>query len=357
MKVVNSFMGSKLISIVIPVFNVANYFRETLNCILKQTYTNWELLLVDDGSTDGSLEIALEYCGKDNRIKSIKREEQPKGAPTCRNIGLRMAKGDYLIYLDSDDIIAPYCFQQRVDYMKSHDCDFAVFPMMGYYERLFDAPGMSYGYKPQGDIVCALLARTLPFVVVTNIYKRQVLIDKQIFWDTNLKSYQDSDYNLQAIRSGMTYEISNALPDYFYRLSAQNSICKKLATASNCESQIKFIEKQTSLFGNSKANKQALKVCAAQIYWNIIRVKDNKGITDKFVNIHLFDNMPFFKWRIRKSSMLARRVSRESAYDLIQLILTPLFYINFRLRYRRWNKYNIVVYKELTEKYQKEYKL
>lgn len=347
----------KLVSIVIPVYNVENYLSKTLDCIIEQTYTNWELILVDDGSTDGSVEIAKKYSEKDKRIKVFLRESLPKGAPHCRNIGMDLAKGEYLIYLDSDDIIAPYCFKQRVDFIEANVCDFAVFPMMGFYNKLFDAPGMSYGYKPQGEIICALLARTLPFVVVTNIYKRQVLIDKQIFWDTNLKSYQDSDYNLQAIRSGMTYEISNALPDYFYRLSAQNSICKKLATASNCESQIKFIEKQTSLFGNSRANKQALKVCAAQIYWNIIRVKDNKDITDKFVNIHLFDNMPFFKWRIKKSSMLAKRVSRESAYDLIQLIFTPLFYIKFRLCYRRWNKYNIVVYKELAEKYQKEYKL
>lgn len=346
----------KLLSVVIPVYNVKDYLGKTLDCIIEQTYRTWELILVDDGSDDGSLEIAREYCEKDKRIRLYQRDRLPKGAPSCRNMGLELAKGDYLIYLDSDDVIAPYCFKQRVEYIEANDCDFAVFPMMGFYNKLFDAPGMSYGYKPQGEIICALLARTLPFVVVTNIYKRQVLVDNKIIWDTNLKSYQDSDYNLQAIRSGMTYEISNALPDYFYRLSAQNSICKKLATASNCESQIKFIEKQTSLFGNSRAYKQALKVCAAQIYWNIIRVKDNKEITDKFVNIHLFDNMPFFKWRIRKSSMLARRVSRESAYDLIQLILAPFFYIRFRWCYKKWNKHNIVVYKELTDKYQREYK-
>lgn len=345
----------KLLSVVIPVYNVKDYLGKTLDCIIEQTYKTWELILVDDGSDDGSLEIAKKYCEKDKRIRLYQRDRLPKGAPSCRNMGLELAKGDYLIYLDSDDVIAPYCFKQRVEYIEANDCDFAVFPMMGFYNKLFDAPGMSYGYKPQGEIICALLARTLPFVVVTNIYKRQVLVDNKIIWDTNLKSYQDSDYNLQAIRSGMTYEISNALPDYFYRLSAQNSICKKLATASNCESQIKFIEKQTSLFGNSRAYKQALKVCAAQIYWNIIRVKDNKEITDKFVNIKLFEGNQFFKWRVKKSSALVRNVSRESMYDLIQLFLTPLFYIKFRLCYRRWNKYNIAVYKELTEKYQKHY--
>ena len=343
-----------LLSIVIPVFNVHDYMVETLNSITGQTYTNWELLLVDDGSTDGSLDIAKVYCAKDERIHLYERDRLPKGAPTCRNIGFENAQGEYLIYLDSDDIIAPYCFQQRVDYIKANDCDFAVFPMMGFYETMFDARGMLYGYKPQGDNVCALLARTLPFVVVTNIYKRQSLVDKKIVWDTNLKSYQDSDYNLQAIRAGLSYKISNAKPDYFYRLSAQNSICKKLATASNCESQIGFIEKQTQLYGGSRANRLALKVCAAQIYWNIIRVKDNKDITSKFVGIKLFDGKPLFKWRIKMASLLATIISKESMYDLIQILLTPGFYLRFRFCYRKWNKYNITGYNELKEKYKVE---
>ena len=344
------------LSVIIPVFNVVDYLRETLDCIVGQTYTDWELILVDDGSTDGSLDVAKEYCAKDSRISLFQRDTLPKGAPNCRNIGFEKARGEYLIYLDSDDIIAPYCFQQRVDYIKSNDCDFAVFPMMGFYETLFDARGMLYGYKPQGDNVCALLARTLPFVVVTNIYKRQSLVVKNIVWDTNLKSYQDSDYNLQVIRAGLSYKISNAKPDYFYRLSAQNSICKKLATASNCESQIGFIEKQTQLFGDSRANRQALKVCAAQIYWNIIRVKDNKVITSKFVNIHLFDGKPLFRWRIKLASLLATKVSRESLYDIIQMFLTPCFYLRFRLCYRNWNKYNIAGYNELKNKYKDELK-
>lgn len=346
----------KLLSVVIPVYNVKDYLGKTLDCIIEQTYKNWELILVDDGSDDGSLEIARKYCEKDKRIRLYQRDRLPKGAPSCRNMGFELAKGDYLIYLDSDDIIAPYCFKQRVEYIEANDCDFAVFPMMGFYETLFDARGMVYGYKPQGDIVCALLARTLPFVVVTNIYKRKALDDKHIFWDTCLKSFQDSDYNLMAIRAGLTYEISNAKPDYFYRLSAQNSICKKLATANNCESQIRFIEKQTQLFGSNNACRKALKVCSAQIYWNIIRVKENKEITKKFVNINLFNGMFFFKWRIIISSFLSTHVSKEFAYDLIQLILTPLFYLRFRLSFVKWNKCQIIAQEELKRNYYNDFK-
>lgn len=344
----------KLVSIVIPVFNVENYLSKTLDCIIEQTYTNWELILVDDGSTDGSVDIAKKYSEKDKRIKVFLRESLPKGAPHCRNIGMDLAKGEYLIYLDSDDIIAPYCFKQRVDYMDTHECDFAVFPMIGFYNSLLDACGRIYGYKPQGDIVCALIARTLPFVVVTNIYKRKELIDKQIVWDTNLRSFQDSDYNLQAIRAGLTYEMSNLLPDYFYRLSTQNSICKKLSTATNCESQIGFLEKQTHLYGSDGKYNRDLKICAAQIYKNIIRVKGNKDITSKFVNIRLFEGKPFFRWRIKMISSLADKVSSSLFWDLFQLILTPVFYLRSRLCYRNWNKHNKEVYKELVERYHGE---
>lgn len=341
----------KLISVVIPVYNVKNYLGKTLECILEQTYTNWELILVDDGSTDGSLEIAREYCIKDERIRLYLRNRLPKGAPSCRNIGLEQANGDYLIYLDSDDIIAPYCFQQRVDFIEKNDCDFAIFPLVGFHKRLFDAEGMIFGYMPEGDAVSALLARTLPFVVVSNIYKRKRLIEKSLYWDTSFKSYQDSDYNLQAINSGLSYKYSNSIPDYFYRLSAQNSICKKLSTASNCLSQIQFLEKQTNLYQDNKRYNKALLICAAHIYQNILMAESNTEAVEKFLSGKLLHGKKLLQAKIKIIAKISSRIENIKILDIIQLFLTPIFFVRYKYCFSNWGHYCKKMYIEVSNIY------
>ena len=343
----------KLLSVVIPVYNVKDYLGKTLDCIIEQTYKNWELILVDDGSDDGSLEIARAYCEKDERIRLYQRDRLPKGAPSCRNMGFELAKGDYLIYLDSDDIIAPYCFKQRVEYIEANDCDFAVFPLMVYYHQLFDAPGMVFGYKPKGDAVSALLARTLPFVVVSNIYKRERLVKSGVKWDTSFKSYQDSDYNLQAIKSGLSYKISNSIPDYFYRLSAQNSICKKLSTAKNCLSQIQFLEKQTGIYSTNKVYAGSLMVCAALIFQNILTTKNNVEISRKFISINLFSDKLVLKIKLKFLSWLSIYINNLKILDLFQLFLIPLFFLRFKILFLKERRYNRFVYREVGDVFEK----
>jgi len=117
-----------LISVIIPSYNRANLISETLDSILSQTYQNWECIVVDDGSTVETLKIVESYCSKDSRFKLLEREEQfPKGAPTCRNIGLMNAKGEFLIFLDSDDILFPHALIERVMFLLKHpELDFCV---------------------------------------------------------------------------------------------------------------------------------------------------------------------------------------------------------------------------------------
>lgn len=90
------------VSIIIPVYNVEKYLAECIESVLQQTYTNWEMLLIDDGSTDHSSEICEEYAKKDVRIKVIHQENG--GQSKARNTGLDAATGEYIMFLDSDDI-------------------------------------------------------------------------------------------------------------------------------------------------------------------------------------------------------------------------------------------------------------
>ncbi|MBL7051137.1 glycosyltransferase [Candidatus Woesearchaeota archaeon] len=92
----------KLISLIMPVYNNEKYIEEAIQSVMNQTYSNWELIIVDDGSTDKSGELAKSYTEKDDRIRFHKSEIN-LGIPKTRNIALRLSKGEYIGHIDSDD--------------------------------------------------------------------------------------------------------------------------------------------------------------------------------------------------------------------------------------------------------------
>ncbi|WP_302545739.1 glycosyltransferase family 2 protein [Coprobacter fastidiosus] len=102
-----------LVSIIVPIYNAELYVSECIDSILKQTYTNFELLLINDGSTDNTSYICKKYNKDDNRIHYI--EKKNEGVSIARNIGLKHASGDYVIFIDSDDIVKPNYLQLLID--------------------------------------------------------------------------------------------------------------------------------------------------------------------------------------------------------------------------------------------------
>lgn len=98
-------MDNILISVVVPVYNVEKYLKRCVDSILTQTYTNLEVILIDDGSTDASSNICNEYVDKDRRVRV--RHQQNGGLSAARNTGISIAKGDYIAFVDSDDFIHP----------------------------------------------------------------------------------------------------------------------------------------------------------------------------------------------------------------------------------------------------------
>ncbi|SHI13177.1 Glycosyltransferase involved in cell wall bisynthesis [Butyrivibrio fibrisolvens DSM 3071] len=102
-------MNSVQVSVIVPVFNVKKYLPECLDSILSQTYSNFELILIDDGSTDGSGEVCDEYALKDSRIVVIHKENS--GVADVRNLGISRAKGEHICFVDSDDIVNPTYIQ------------------------------------------------------------------------------------------------------------------------------------------------------------------------------------------------------------------------------------------------------
>src|SRR5690606_24561667 len=116
-----------LVSIIIPTYNRAHLLGETLDSILAQTYTNWECIIVDDGSTDESQLVFEAYKNKDSRFQFLRRPKtKPKGANACRNLGLENATGDYSVFFDSDDLMAPDLLEIKVNAIKATGCDYVI---------------------------------------------------------------------------------------------------------------------------------------------------------------------------------------------------------------------------------------
>lgn len=121
-------MSEELISVVIPVYNASKYITDTILSVKSQTYTNWELVLVDDGSTDQSLSIMRHMAEEMNREKERVRIFELGGnqkAARARNRGVLEAKGDYVAFLDADDLWDPEKLNKQIRMMQEKDCAFS----------------------------------------------------------------------------------------------------------------------------------------------------------------------------------------------------------------------------------------
>lgn len=114
----------ELISMIVPVYNVAPYLRTCLDSVLNQDYTNIEVVLVEDGSTDGSRDICQEYLKRDTRVKMY--ANCGKGISAARNTGIERATGDYVVMVDSDDYIAPFMVSTLYQMMQQSCADMAI---------------------------------------------------------------------------------------------------------------------------------------------------------------------------------------------------------------------------------------
>ena len=121
---------SPVVSIVTPVYNVEKFIRETMDSVRAQTYEDWELLLVEDGSTDGTPEVIQGYLEEtgESRIRLI-RQEKNGGAARARNRGVKEARGRYLTYVDADDLWAPEKLERQLQFMAEKK---AAFSFTGY---------------------------------------------------------------------------------------------------------------------------------------------------------------------------------------------------------------------------------
>ena len=129
------------ISIIMPAYKTERYIAEAIESVLTQSFQDWELLIVDDGSPDDLLSIASSYTQKDSRIKVFSQPNQ--GVAVARNKGLELAQGDYIAFLDSDDYWNPLFLEKMIEKMESDPSYGLVYS--GYYKERKGKPAKKFG--------------------------------------------------------------------------------------------------------------------------------------------------------------------------------------------------------------------
>lgn len=188
---------NRLVSIIIPVYNKASFIKETLESALEQTYLNTEIILIDDGSSDGSFEILQEYYQKyPDKIVLIDQENQ--GVSAATNKGIEAAKGDYIQFLDADDLISPDKIANQIKLLEAQpfstiaSCEWRIFK-----DTLKQSQSMPYSVFQNFDSGLDLLLRFWnhqEMMAISSYLTHRSLIEKAGAWDESLTINQDGEY-------------------------------------------------------------------------------------------------------------------------------------------------------------------
>ncbi len=208
-----------MVSIVIPTYNRGELIKETLDSIASQTYADWECIVIDDGSTDNTQSVVEGYSRRDSRFQFYERPKQrAKGANACRNYGIEVSNGKYLIIFDSDDLMLPMCLDGRVALMEKEPCDMAIFSM----GVLMEGKDINYSHpKIYNDgweqaLSVFLTEGTLPWNLQRTMY-RSTFIKGKISFNEQLLRFQDIEFNVRVLHDLRPRFISVSDVDCYYR--------------------------------------------------------------------------------------------------------------------------------------------
>ena len=207
-----------MVSIIVPVYNAEQYLRRCVDSILNQEYTDFELFLVNDGSTDSSGEICTEYGDKDSRVIVIQKENT--GVSDSRNQALDRARGKYLQFLDSDDWITPDATRLFVRAAEEYGCDMVIsdfYRVVG--ERLSPKGDIEEeGILAREEFAAHMMENPADFyygVLWNKLYRRDLVEEHRLRMDTNINWCEDFLFNLEYIRYAKVFYALHA-PIYYY---------------------------------------------------------------------------------------------------------------------------------------------
>lgn len=206
-----------IFSIIIPVYNAADYLGSCIQSIVNQDFSDFELILIDDGSVDGSLKVCQSWQAKDERIR-VHHQKKNKGQGAARNVGLRDAKGQYVLFIDADDAIAEDTLAQNFQILNNNpDIECLQFPIYMKYgtpdaylkkgkEQFFQAPQTNFK-----NLI--LVDGVISWIVCDKIFKRNSIQD--MYFREDIK-YEDNYFMMEYIQKLNNFYLSEKGVYYYY---------------------------------------------------------------------------------------------------------------------------------------------
>lgn len=192
------------VSIVTPTKNRRSLLEQTIDSVRAQTFIDWELVIVDDGSNDGTAEMVAARAKDDPRIRFVRRPGDRAGASICRNIGVRESRSDYILFLDSDDLLTTNCLACRVPTLdRNADADFITF-QPSYFVEVFGDHDHYRNNDLLGDDLTRFLFFETPWIITGPLWRKASLMRIGLF-DETLPSWQDFELHVRAIAAGLRY--------------------------------------------------------------------------------------------------------------------------------------------------------
>lgn len=235
-------MENTAISIITPCYNQASFIAETIESVIAQSFSKWELVIIDDGSTDSSAEIIKKYIERDSRIRYFYQKNS--GPSVARNYGAKMSNGSFLLFLDGDDVLSSNYLKIAFEYMESHlDCTLFT----TYFDFIGDRNGdsrISYiNYKLlliENSIVCCSMLRKSDFLSIGG-------------FDVNMRGYEDWELFIRLLyKNKKVYQEPQFL--FHYRIhnsnNSVNSIAKQKNDILTSYIFVKNIDKYVEFFGS-----------------------------------------------------------------------------------------------------------
>lgn len=315
------------LSVIVPVYNVEKYLRQCIDSVIQQHIEDMELILVDDGSIDSSPQICDDYANKYNSIKVIHKTNG--GASSARNLGLKEAKGEYIIFLDSDDWWNPSVNVESIlkTMQDNVDIDMVLFSSydyiagVGYFQRnehknlqCIDASSVKKYY------LSLLENGNLEVAAYTKILRRDFLLENDLYFNTELVC-EDNEWMIRLLRVLKKVSVVN-VPLYIYRTGRSDSITNTIKK-KNITDLLSIVKGSIDYYADNDNQIKEQELCFASYLWFCAL-----GLANRLNKNELKEVKPLFKetssvcsYSNSKKTKLCNTVYRIFGFDATIKIL------------------------------------
>lgn len=274
-------MISPEVSIIIPVYNTEQYLPRCIDSILSQTFTDFELLLIDDGSKDGSGKICDEYSAKDSRIRVFHKENG--GVSSARNLGLRNAQGEWIIFIDSDDWISESMLHDMCEIARSEKSDIVYCDLKTVFNEHTEVLHIAKYDSDKVNMLNNFIKSTFG-TVVGMLAKRRLYESNQVRFPIGVKFCEDF---YVAVRLMLFSEKICYIPTAYYCYNRQNEASVSYSFSQANSESVQWVFMDTiDLFQKEGIYTEY----AESLSWRLLKCKQDlvldKSTYDKFLSMH-----------------------------------------------------------------------